>query len=342
MRFKWKSVIKTVSAVAAALIILDLFCAWYYNPSSYVRDDERATDVVREYGTFTSRATEGFGWMRMDANGYNNAAVPGDDGVFVLMMGSSHAEGLNVQQAENASSRLGALLRDEDISGCVYNIGMSSHALYRNAANLQHAVERFQPTGYVVIETPDVVQYQWNVENAMQDKVSRLKETDIGLPDWLGRRPLLRRLYKQWMNLKNGTQADEDESEHAAMKVTADQLELYRRTLTEWFAQMRETAGKYGAKLIIYYHPHLLLQENGDALPDTNEACLEAFAGACADAGVIFLDMTEAFMENFAQNHILPHGFCNTVPGAGHLNREGQDMIARKLYEIIMEQEARA
>ena len=110
-----KKAIKIILAAALGIVLLDIFCAFYYNPTGYVDSDHGATDLVREPGAFTSRATEGIAWNTMDANGYNNPDVPGDAGISVLMMGSSHTEGLNVMQEDNVSSRLGELLQPDGL-----------------------------------------------------------------------------------------------------------------------------------------------------------------------------------------------------------------------------------
>jgi len=57
---------------------------------------------------------------------------------------------------------------------------------------------------------------------------------------------------------------------------------------------------------------------------------------------VRFLDMTGHFLSTYGQEHILPHGFANTAPGAGHLNAHGCDMVARALAEIMLGGEAGA
>ena len=43
------------------LLLLDVFCAWYYNPASYEYAGHRATDVIREPGALYAQAKEGLG-----------------------------------------------------------------------------------------------------------------------------------------------------------------------------------------------------------------------------------------------------------------------------------------
>lgn len=338
MKMNWKKAVKIAAALVLALAVLDLFCFWYYNPAEYDWDESRATDTIREPGAFTSRATEGIAWAAMDANGYNNPEAPGEDGVFVLMMGSSHTEGLNVMQHETAASRLQEKLGARGVEGRVYNIGISAHDLTRNAANFERALDRFGPSGYVVLETQHVKFNKSAIEAAMSDSFTRYAATEPVISEWISDRPLLRTLYRQWESffLEGG----EDGEAASAEIITEEMLDQYQQAMTDLLLKLREAALAQGSELIICYHPHLLLGEDGGASSDADAGCHAAFTAACADAGVPFLDMTETFMQAYAEQSILPHGFANTAPGAGHLNPAGHDMIAEALCEMILEREA--
>lgn len=331
---KWRKGLKTAAALLSALAILNAFCFFWYNPAGYLWDDDRATDTVRESGVFTARANEGFSISRTDEFGYNNAQIPDEDGVFVLMMGSSHTEGYYLMPEENVSSLLSNQLKENGVEGCVYNIGTSSHKFVRNAANLERALRRFEPTGYVVIETQQVIFGRTALNNALNDSFERLPWTKTFVNEWVSHQPLLRTLYRQLELLLL------DDTEDAALEATDELLNEYQEVLTELMQQLKATADQYDVELIIYYHPHLLLQEDGSATPEENAGCLEVFAQACAAAGVCFLDMTDVFMDAYAQDFVLPHGFSNTSPGTGHLNRNGSEMIANVLCAEILRREA--
>lgn len=340
MKTNFKKIAAVISALLLALVLLEAFCIWYYNPPRYDWDDARATDNIRAAGSFASRATEGFASGVMDANGYNNPSVPGDAGVSVLMMGSSHTEGLNVMQEENVSSRLGMLLNQGGEGGCVYNIGISAHTLPRNIANFARALERFEPADYVILETQEIKFHKTIIDRAMNDTFDRLKESPVMISDWISDRALLKTIYNQFSGLMSGTSAEEEAE--APAEITADQLEQYQAALTELFMGLRQTADAHGVTPIIYYHPHLLLQQDGSVQTNSDAGCLAAFAAACRDAGVHFVDMTETFLQAYEVDRVLPHGFANTAPGVGHLNPDGCAMVARTLYEEIIRMEAAA
>jgi len=334
MKKKFRKICASALAVIVAAVILDGFCSWYYNPLAYLREESRATDTVREPNAFTSRATEGIAWTVTDANGYNNAAVP-EDGVFVLAMGSSHMEGFNVMQDKMISSRLEALLEESGTGGSVYNIGMSSHTLCRNIANLDRALEKFSPTGYVILETHDIAITRREIKKALNDSFGRRKATNVPLPDFLSKRPLLRTLYNQYM-LFTG----EENATNVGATLKKSLVEAYNASILSLMQKVADAAEKHGVTAILLYHPHLLLQEDGSVKPQTDSNCLQAFVAACEKAGVAFVNMADDFIENYQATHMLPHGFANTVPGTGHLNEEGHRLAAQALYREILRLEA--
>ena len=328
-----KQTIKIILAVLTGILLLDAFCMFWYNPTGYVDSEHGATDLVREQGAFTSRMTEGIAWMEMDENGYNNVSVPEE--ISVLMMGSSHTEALNVMQDENASAYLSGMLRENGMADGVYNIGMSSHTLVRNMANFSRALDEFEPADYVVMETADVIMWTASLYEAMEDRMEPLPATGMDMPGLITDRPLLRTLYRQYMNLTG-----EEHQELYADYIPEDTMARYEEALTQTFMMLKNDADSHGVELIVYYHPHLTLDFHGNAAPATQAQCLEAFARSCEAAEVEFIDMTDVFLARYAQDSTLPHGFVNTTAGAGHLNPAGHRMIAEEIFRVICEKEA--
>lgn len=332
MKGKFGKIGKTLLAVVVGLVILDGFCYWYYNPLAYRWDESRATDTVRQANSFTSRATEGFGQATTDDNGYNNPALPEGD-IFVLAMGSSHMEGFNVMQDETIASQLSEMLEAAHLSDSVYNIGMSSHTLGRNIANLDRALTRFQPTGYVVLETHDIGIYEWEFNKAMSDNFGRRSATDVNLPDVISERPLLRTLYNQYMMLSEGRPTSSN------ARLDASLIEVYNQAMLTLMQKVSDVAQSHGVTPMIVYHPHLQLGEDGAVSAQTDENCLNALYMACESTGVILVDMTDEFIDYYHNTCKLPHGFSNTMPGVGHLNADGHRLVAQALYEKIVERE---
>ena len=345
-----RSILKHAAAVLLGLLILDAFCAWYYNPTPYQRPEVRSTDKIRRPGAWTSQAKEGIGVHVMDENGYNNPPDAFGEGISVLMMGSSHTEAFNVPTRDNASQLLEKMLRADGRPGRVYNIGISSHTFPHNAANLARALERFRPSGYVVIETDNIIFRSRLVNSAMEDHMRRLSLHATSLPAYLTDRPLLKQMYRQYRAMRRRVPAldndDEDEEEDAEeaapWQPSEDLLRRYGDGMTAWFSLMEQQAEAAGVRLILYFHPRMELQMDGTMVFTTREDCLQVFAEACERAGVIFIDMTEDFRRAYEQDHVVAKGFANTAMAAGHLNRHGHRLVAEAIYRAIRQAEGEA
>ncbi|MFK5948633.1 MAG: SGNH/GDSL hydrolase family protein, partial [Methylococcales bacterium] len=51
--------------------------------------------------------------------------------------------------------------------------------------------------------------------------------------------------------------------------------------------------------------------------------------------GVDFIDLSDAFSEDFKLNKQLINGFSNSKPGKGHLNAYGHKLVAKELYKHL-------
>ena len=146
----------------------------------------------------------------------------------------------------------------------------------------------------------------------------------------------------QTMELISAVGAGEDAAEAGYKAVPEDRLEEYETALTAWFAELRGTAEASGVRLILCYHPHLVPQRDGSVRLEEPESNIRAFASACQAAGVRFVDLSERFVQAYAEARVLPHGFANTALGVGHLNADGQRLMAEALAAAILEMEGDA
>ena len=328
----------SAAAVALALALLNAFCWWYFDQPPLQTNAGRATDVIRAPGARKSQYREGeSGAQRMDENGYNNPADAAADGIDILFMGSSHLEGACVAPGENAAAQLEKALRDAGRTDRVYNLGMSAHSLPRNAGNLGRALAEYQPKRYVIIETASVVFGARAIAAAREDRVGRVDAEALPVPDLIRDRPLFKNVYKQIMELIAAEGVNNDGPKLTAVPETL--LGEYRAALGEWFSGLRAEANAAGVELILCYHPHLVPQMDGSVRLEEGEGEIRAFAAACADAGIPFVDLSDAFLRAYAERRVLPHGFANTALGVGHLNAEGSRMMAEALAAAILDEE---
>lgn len=316
--------IKLAGAGLLALITLTIMCFFYYNPGTHISSNNGATDYVWEKEKFYCKATEGAAYGRIDSRGYNNEAVP--ERIDILMMGSSHMEAFNVSQDENAAASL-----NEKFNGkkTVYNIGMSAHKFYYCAKNLSGAIVEFKPAKYVVIETNTLNFNKKSLDQAASGTLKKIPSYDSGLLYQLQRNQYFKLLYKQLKNV--------EETEGITVKKN-DEIKIekgYQASVDNLLKKLSDTCESYNCKLIILYQPSLILNQDGSADTNSSKEAREFFRKECELHNIVFADMTDDFLNNYADSKVLPHGFSNTAVGQGHLNKYGHKMIAEKLYKII-------
>ena len=313
-----------------AFCILTGFCVFYYNIPVRESAIEGATDYSWEKNKFYSRATEGFAWGKTNNEGYLNVFdYPKDEGVDILVMGSSHMEAYQVAMDESTAAVLGGLLPDRT----VYNIGASGHNFLVCADNLAAAVEKYRPSEYVIIETSGLLFSADQLRSAIDETVPDVSSVADGIVGILQKNQFLRLLYAQLESFNENS-----DSANINTNSAVNDFEENEALYDELLAKLSDTVTKNGAQLIVVYHPKFKLNKDGSASALNDEKLSVFFADICEKNAVSFLDMSDIFLREYQENHILPHGFANSSVGTGHLNKNGHKMMANALYELIKEE----
>ncbi|MBQ3005749.1 MAG: hypothetical protein IJD88_07425 [Clostridia bacterium] len=321
---KWFA--KAVVSGILAFAILTGFCFLYYNVPVHSKTADGATDYSWEKNKFYSRGTEGFAMGKTNNEGYVNAFDYEDSTqVNVLIMGSSHMEGYNVPMSKSTAGYLDEMMSD----GVVYNIGVSQHTILNCVDNLEAALEKYKPSEYVVIEALELYYSDEKIQSVLDSSMEELESHSGGIIGLLQKNQFFRLMYSQLKAfLRN-----QNEEQILTSYIPRINLDLYN----EMLEKLSKTADKYGAKLIILHQNNLILNDNGSLTPSIDEITRNNFRTVCENNGVIFVDMTDIFIENYNKTHILPHGFSNTSVESGHLNKHGHKLVADALFEIIGE-----
>ncbi|GHV09213.1 hypothetical protein FACS189485_21530 [Spirochaetia bacterium] len=322
-----KNIPKVIAAGIMALFILSVFCLFYYNLPVHLTSKTGTTDYVWEKHAYYSKMTEGFGYGRMNNEGFNNLKDYTAEPVDVLLMGSSQMEATNVAQNKTTAALLNSKFNE---SKYVYNIGISGHSLPHIITNLETAIQYYTPKEYVVIETMSIQFSIASLEDIINSKIQRIPSYDRGIVFRLQKIPYLRLLYKQYKDIKGN---NDDEIPEQVPDIS--DKEKYSELLDMVMKRLNQTGINNNIKLIVFYHPHLVLNKDGSASANTDTEYLELFKNACGNNGIYFMDMTGVFTEEYKGSHVLPHGFANTAVGAGHLNKNGHKIIAAELFKQI-------
>jgi hypothetical protein len=320
---------KIIAAGIVAFFVLSSFCLAYYNIPVHITSKTGTTDYVWEKHAYYSKMTEGFGHGRMNNEGFNNLEDYLAQPIDILLMGSSQMEATNVAQGKTTAALLNSTFGE---SKYVYNIGISGHDLPHSINNLETAIHYYAPKDYVVIETMSVQFGVAALEDLLSERIRRIPSYDRGIVFRLQKIPYLRLLYKQYKDINGSNEDDIQEQVPEALD-----RERYSALLDGAIKRISQIGIDNKVTPIVFYHPHLALGKDGSAAPDTDAEYLGLFKAACGNNGIRFVDMTDAFVEEYKRSHVLPHGFYNTAVGAGHLNKNGHRVIAEELFRQMCE-----
>ena len=330
--------IKILGAGIVSIIILSVLCVGYYFIPVHMENEKHNTDFTWPKNSIWIKGTEGFSYGRFDDKGYNNEEVI--DNPDIIVLGSSHTIGTQVQQEETFSSVLKEKLKDKYT---VYNMGMDDHTLYNNSANLKRNLELYEKTPKIVIlETYNVYVLESDVNNIINDTFFVKKSYNNGLIGTLQRIPFFRLMYFQ---LKHGLKEkllDTKVDDSYAKSIINNDFDGkivekdYYNKLFSYYSQLEK---KYKTKFIIIYHPNLIMNEDGTVSGNTKKEDLEYFKYYSNKYHINFIDMTDDFIDMYYKEYHLPNGFTTGLLGSGHINKYGHERMGIALYKKILEME---
>ena len=322
---------KIIISLLLSLMILAPVAILYDYKGVMVTCEDGSTEVKYLSNNIVINSIEGIGINTSDSNGYFNLDDESlsDDPVDILLMGSSHIEGLQVLQKDKISELLNEGIPDMR----TYNIGVSGHTLPICVNNLQDAVNTYSPSSYVIIET-DKICFDADILNAAVNEPNEIIERD---KNSVAIKKFLKTYFPAVMALNtartNWYKTEASSGKDAAIVSNPDAE--YEEALDGFLKHASECMTP-DCTLIIFYHPITELDFDGSVISDpVEEEYRRIFSEACARYGVVFIDMTQDFSDMYYQDHHLAHGFFNTTVGQGHLNAYGQRAVAQKLIDVI-------
>ena len=324
---KW--CVKACLAGIVSMLLLTMFQAVYSYTGIHVFNPSGSTDYVWEPNQRIATMGEGFAWLKLDKNGYNNVYDCADK-PDILLMGSSHMEAINVGASENTG-----FLLNKGLSYSTYNIGISGHTIYTCVKNLEAAVKEFQPQKYIIIETDRVDLSDNDMQAVLDDEYATIPSYDEGIIYTIQKKfPVIKTLYKKITDWKDAEVLVSDRTDSGMAEVEINSILLNR-----FMAKVKSAVDDTEIKIIIFYQPKTMIDSEGKYIETSEYDAVNCFAEACKNNDIIFVDMSESFKELYDNENILAHGFSNTAVGVGHLNKYGHKVVADRLIAAIIEEE---
>ena len=322
-----KKLVKFILAGITAFLFLNVLCFVYYNIPVHITTRTGVTDYVWEKHAVYSKMTEGFGYGKINNEGFNNLQDYNAQPIDILIMGSSQMEGTNVPQNKTTSALLNELFNRQKY---VYNIGISGHNFPHIVNNIETVIQYYKPTEYIVIEIGSMQYNIQDLEESINGTLKRIPSYDNKIMFFLQKIPYLRLLYSQYKHYTGNGEEEEPEQNNIVFD-----KEKYSIALDAAIKKLHQLSMEHGIRIVIFYHPHFIFNDNSSISENTLYEYLAIFKNSCLRSDIVFINMADCFIEEYNNSYILPHGFSNTAIGAGHLNRNGQRLIADELFRQI-------
>lgn len=327
-----KYLVKMFLAGIVALVLLCIVACFYSLSPMRVENPEKNTDYVWQDSALWMKMTEGVSFGKVDAKGFNNKSVV--EKPDIILLGSSHIEGMNVQQNDHMCTLL-----NEKFSGkhSVYNMGISGHTFFKVVQYLEKSISLYDSSvKYVVIETSTTNLTKVDVDAALNSKVVITAVNNDGIIAMLQRLPFLRQAYHQ---LESGMmdmllpKESESTSSNTSVAVS-DEVVIDEQPYNDMFSYLKNLEDKYDVEIIIMYHPFEILNKDG-SISFGDDEYTEVFAEYSEKFAIGFVDMTDDFEKMYYDEHYVAHGFATGELGVGHINKHGHKAIANSVYNYI-------
>lgn len=350
-----KTLLSWCLAAVISLLLANLISFFYRSGAGSIPRENAFSSSIRTPNSRMVRGSEGYGINHVDENGYlNDDTLPLKDD-YILMMGSSHAEGLQVMQKDSMVSVLNRMLDPGERT--VYNLGTAGYTLPLIIEGFPAALEEFPHAKAVMIEISQLAFSADELTQAMDQTKYDPASAGPALMNSLdaGRRlrnkmlelvPLISLLRQQidsmdfnlndafgikdFLEAQKTAPAPETAQAIDAEAAAAKEAAAFSSALNQSFALLR---AEFAGPIILLYHSGVAMQPDGSLVIARDMRYYDAYAAACKQNGIVFVDPGDAFLQAFEKDCSVPYGFSNTTMLTGHLNRLGHKIVAEAFYK---------
>lgn len=331
--------LKGVVAGIISLVLLSLFSLVYYHPPIAVEQPDGSTNYKLTPNAKWSYMWEGFGYGTTDSRGYNNAYYPDCTNPDIVFVGSSYLEALQVPEDANFVYLLNEKLDLDVVSDndfqC-YNLGISGHFFEVTASNFRYVAEQYKDAKCIVIETAKVEYSPSELDGMLAGSFRSPLEKKGILHETAQKIPYVRLLYKklnETMTAKNaGIGLDNPENVSVSEE---DNLQIYTEKMNQVLSNIAGLSRQQNVKPVILLHERFFVDENGNITLENKQSYKNAFLKCCKANGIAVIDAVSEMIAHYQNTCEFSYGYSNGVPGEGHLNKTGHQIIADVLYQEI-------
>ncbi|WP_285905638.1 hypothetical protein [Pseudodesulfovibrio pelocollis] len=336
-----------VGGWVASFAFILLVCAVFHNSATPVEWNDAIQMYTRLSGHSIRWRSEGWGDTRVGKYGLTageDVLAESPTPKFILW-GDSMVEALQVPDREKTTFVFNRISGGNPMYGISWGRGGRSVADYYFAMpHYQHVVANVRANVVLLSGLDDVTPMKDSGKHArfLCDPLRFDQATEVG-PTWAGRviGPWIRALHLEPVySLYDGLRrhkfrfapstATQALAQPGTVSTDCDLEQAWRYLVSQMQQQSRVGLA------FVYCPPDSPVIRDGRVVLETGPVPdVERFRAICEESGAGFIDMTPQFNAFYEQTGRFPRGFFNSPPGSGHLNADGQRMIAEALLEYF-------
>lgn len=293
-------------------------------------------------------ADEGKSISQIDSNGYINPSANLTDSDYILVMGNSQSNGIQVAEDRRYIALLNEKIKTENDKVYVYNISRDGQDFCDLVSGFNAAIQEFPDSKAVILQIGGV--NSWSLEkmqNCMsQERTFSEEMRGAYLGSHLSKLQKLKHIIKvtcpfpvyvmekKIPSMNWGFEGSFWQSNKVITSETSDNREewiVYEEMLDEILKYLKQN---YDREIVILELPSISLNNEGQ-LEISCGIRQEIFKEVCENNNVTYVNMQDTYIREYEESNILPYGFSNTNPGYGHLNESGHRMVAETLYPFL-------
>lgn len=330
---------RIVPFILAFCVVNGIAFGYKYDPI-WIKRDGGLTKGLYIPGSRVINNEEGYGYGIIDENGYANySAELRED--YVLVFGNSQSNGHNVHYTDTYIYILNKLFNSLEET-YVYNISNGGFTICDIVKGFKAGITEFPDSTAIIIQINDM---NFDI-NTMEEALNQRSYSDEDSIDFLLQHRTVEETVLGWIkkyfplvSIIVGEKYPKLEKgvDHIFVSTSGfDCVEepytngTYEVVLDKALKKIRE---EYERELIILYLPPMEIKSDGMIIKYSEY--YTNFVSVCRKYDIRIVDMGEKFLENYQLDYAIPYGFNNTLPGEGHLNKEGHAMVAQVLYKLL-------
>lgn len=349
---KTRNLIHGILSLLLSLLIIWIVAFFFCNSPILYETDTALLKQIYKPGLVYKHRSEGFAETHVGKHGISgHEDITLEKGEKIIVWGDSYVEAFQVDDKEKMPQVITSILRKNKMNNLVcYGVGMSGDSVadyYFDIPKYERLTEGVIAHIIILTKIRDTLPDQPTDDRRglFKSEPFRLYQDDWSPPFQKSSRFLQRYgIYFVWgpvkaaleslKNLRFGPGVFEEQKK----KIEPPMVKTSKDTILEsWKFLFGKLQEQTDLPLIFVYCPSVPQIENGGiAFSDKNRNLLNLFSEAAKPHGIIVLDMTSSFADFHNTTGLFPRGFSNSIPGDGHFNARGHEIVSKAIADYII------